>query len=411
MKTLKIYNAKVLTPFRVISPGEVIISGDRIEYVGATRDEGSHVADETLDAQGLYVAPGFVDIHVHGGGGGDAMDGDVKSIEAITATHAVGGTTSLLLTTLTAPFSRIVKALKAVEAAMQMDGHGARVLGAHLEGPYINPEYAGAQNPEFICNPQKEDYIPILNRYKCIKRVSFAPELPGALELAQELRRRGIVASIAHSGASYSNVLRAIEVGCSHVTHMFSGMSGIRRVSGYRVAGVVESTLLLDELTTELIADGHHLPPSLLKLVVKAKGVDRLSLVTDAIAAAGMGPGHYTLEGLKIVVEKEVPEVFEVEPPQNSYVAKLADRTAFAGSVATMDQLVRNMIRLGGVSLLDAVKMATFNPARIIGINDIGVLRPGARADVTLFNEDVAVVMTIVGGRIMYQSHGFAVNP
>ena len=407
LRPLIVRNAEILTPFRLLNHGAIVAEEGMLSYVGSQFKASLPKNGRVIDARGLYAAPGFIDIHVHGGGGADTLDASLSSFEKITMAHAAGGTTSLLLTTLTAPLSQIKDALEVAENAYGIESKGARLLGVHLEGPYINLDYAGALNSKFIREPRKEEYLPLIKKYSCIRRVTFAPELPGALELARELKNRGIVASIGHSGASYQEVLAAIEAGCTHVTHMFSAMSGIKRISGYRITGLIESTLLLDALTTELIADGHHLPPSLLKLVVKAKGIDKISLVTDAMAATGMGPGSYTLGGLRVIVEGDVPKVFEQHPPINSYVAKLEDRSSFAGSVSTMNQLVYNMIHLADIPLLDAVKMATLNPAKALGVHDIGVLRPGAKADVVLFDKDLSIMMTIVGGRIVYQNPEF----
>ena len=407
IESIKIYNAKILTPLRFIPLGEVVTLEDQIVYVGPMKESSPPKNGKIFDAQGLYVAPGFIDIHVHGGGGKDVMDADPLSLAQIAATHAAGGTTSLLLTTSTAPLPRIRDALDAIEAAGRTAKTTTRILGAHLEGPYINPNYAGALNSEFIREPRKSEYLPILRKYRCIKRMTFAPELPGALELARELKSRGIVASIGHSGANYQEILKAIEVGCTHVTHMFSAMSGIKRIKGYRVTGIIESTLLLDELTTELIADGHHLPPSLLKLVVKSKGLDKVCLVTDAMAAAGLGPGNYTLGGLKVIVERDVPKTFEQIPPVNSYVARLEDRSAFAGSVATMNSLVHNIVRLGILPLQEAIKLVTISPAKILNLSHLGTLAPGAKADIVLFDEDLRVMMTIVDGRVVYLNPEF----
>lgn len=407
MNSLLIRNAQLITPFRLIKRGEVFIEQGRIAFVGAFGEGNPPLGTSRLiDAQGLYVSPGFVDIHVHGGGGGDVMDARVSSLEAICKTHAAGGTTSLLLTTLTAPLSQIEEALGIIESVQAQGVGGARILGTHLEGPYLNPEFAGAQNPEYVQEPKRKDYLPLLDRHPSIHRVTFAPEINGGLELARELRKRGIVAAIGHSGAHYQEVLTAIEAGCTHVTHMFSGMSSMKRINGYRVTGVVESTLLFNELTTELIADGHHLPPSLIRLVLKAKGADRVSLVTDAISATGLGLGEYSLGGLKVRVEQGAPDFFEIEPV--GYVAKLSDRSRFAGSVSTMNQLVYYLITFAGVSLLDAVKMATINPAGVIGQYDLGVLRPGARGDVVVFDGQLTIMMTVVGGRIVYRNPEFA---
>jgi len=381
----------------------VVVEEDRIVAVG---DENCKVKSgvREIDVSGRYVAPGFIDIHVHGGGGHDVMEGSLEAFKAIAETHARGGTTAWLATTLTAPLDQIEKALQVLERAMDAGSAGAKLLGAHLEGPYFHPEQAGAQNPAYLKHPDPCEYKELLDNFSCIKRVSAAPELPGGLELGRELRRRGILASIGHSNATYQQVLEAVEAGFSHVTHVYSGMSSVRRVNAYRFAGVLEATLLLDGLTTEMIADGHHLPPSLMRLVVKAKGTERVCLVTDAIAAAGLGRGRYRLGGLDVVVEGDAPEEYEVRLGRGSYVAKLADRSAFAGSAATMNMLVRNLVNLVGLPLIEAVKMATWTPARILGIShERGLLAPGMMADLVVFDENLDVRMTIVEGKIAYQ--------
>jgi len=288
---------------------------------------------------------------------------------------------------------------------MNKDLKGSKILGVHLEGPYISLEQKGAQNPEYIYPPQPEQYLPLLEKYPSIIRMTAAPEVPGGLELGQELRKRKIVASIGHSDASYQQIIEAVENGYTHVTHMFSGMSGLHRVKAYRVSGVIESTLLIDELTTELIADGHHLPPSLIKLVLHTKGMDKVCLVTDSMSAAGLGPGKYELGGLEVIVEADIPNEFEIPTQENNYVAKLTDRSAFAGSVSTMDQLVRNMVKFVGLNVSQAVKLVTYNPAKMQGLDDkIGILAENKKADIAVFNNNIDIKITIVDGKILYES-------
>jgi N-acetylglucosamine-6-phosphate deacetylase len=296
----------------------------------------------------------------------------------------------------------IEAAMARVQRFSEGEQPGAKLLGVHMEGPYFSMEQKGAQNPEFIIAPKPEQYLPLLDKYTCIRTVSAAPELPGALELGQELRRRGIVASIAHSDATYQEVLAAVENGYTHATHIYSGMSTVQRVSAYRVAGVVESVLLLDELSTEMIADGHHLPPSLMKLVLKAKGLDNVCVVTDSMAAAGLGAGQYNLGGLDVVVEAEIPSVFEIPTEKTNYVAKLTDRSAFAASVATMDQLIRNLVKHVGLGVLDAVKLATANPARMQRLDSMGVLTKGMQADLVAFDKDINIKLTMVDGTVKF---------
>ena len=291
--------------------------------------------------------------------------------------------------TVTSSTKDLKKAIAAFEEACKRKNKGSRLLGLHLEGPYFAASQKGAQDIRFIKEPAREEYLSILDSSSKILRVSAAPELPGGLELGRELRRRGILASIGHTDASYDEVLLAVEAGYSHVTHLYSGMSGVHRVRAYRIAGAIESGLLLDELTVEIIADGKHLPASLLKLIYKCKGADKIALCTDSIRAAGMPEGEFILgnpeDGHITVVDEGV--------------AWLPDRSAFAGSIATTNLLVRNTVNLAGVSLQDAVKMATLTPATILKIDNAkGSIDTGKDADIVVFDEEINVRMTIVEG-------------
>ena len=397
-------NGKIITPMQVFEKGALVIENGVIVDVGNQEKVKKPRNSKVIDVKGNYISPGFIDTHVHGGGGSDTMDGTVDAFSTITKTHAKGGTTSLLLTTLTASQNKIERVLNFAEKTKDNNFGGAKILGIHLEGPYFNMEQIGAQNPEFIKIPRKAEYLKLLDKYDCIRRVSVAPELEGGLELGQELRKRGILASIAHTNATYQDVLAAIDAGYTHVTHMYSGMSGLKRINSYRIPGVIESTLLLNELTTEIIADGHHLPPSLIRLIIKAKGIDKISLVTDAMSAAGLGPGKYSLGGLDVIVEDNIVKEFEVENQKGNYVAKLLTHDSFAGSVATMDQLIRNMVNLVGLSIQDTIKMATLNPARVLRIDtERGILFPGLKGDVVVFDENIKILMTVVEGKIVYK--------
>jgi N-acetylglucosamine-6-phosphate deacetylase len=394
----------VLTPFRVLDPGVVVVGENLITAVGGEKVRGKGLRE--IEVGDLLVVPGFIDLHLHGGGGHDVMEGTLDALETIAETHARGGTTAFLATTLTGPMDEIEAALDAIgKACASEDIAGAKILGAHLEGPYLNPEQAGAQNPEYLRIPDPKELENLLKKYPCLKRVTLAPELPGGLESGKLLRAHNVMASIGHSDATYQQVLEAVEAGFSHVTHLFSATSIVRRIKAYRFAGVVEATLLLDALSAELITDGHHLPPSLIRLVVKTKGTDRVCAVTDAISAAGLGPGEYELGGLPIIVESEVPPDFEAQPPAGSYVAKLADRSAFAGSVALMNRVLKTLVDLVGLPLTEAVKMVTWTPARILGIShERGLLAPGMCADLVVLDDAFSVKMTIVEGKIVYQN-------
>ena len=345
-----------------------------------------------IDAKGQYIAPGFIDIHVHGGGGFDFMDGTEEAFLKIAELHAQYGTTSLVPTTLTAEKEDLLQTLDVYEKATRQNTKGANLLGIHLEGPYFALSQRGAQDPRYIRNPDPAEYEEILSHSSSIVRWSAAPELEGAIAFGQRLRQKGILAAIAHTDAFYDDVLAAYENGYSLVTHLYSAMSGVTRKNAFRYAGVIESAFLLD-LDVEIIGDGIHLPAPLLKLIYKIKGADRTALITDAMRGAGMPEGESTLgslkNGLKVIIEDGV--------------AKMPDRTSFAGSVATFDRLVRNMINMADVSLLEAVRMASTTPARIMGVdNRKGSLAKGKDADIVFFDENIHVSRTMVGGKVVY---------
>jgi len=263
--------------------------------------------------------------------------------------------------------------------------------GLHLEGPYFAYGQRGAQDPRYLRNPVPEEYMRVLTECRHILRWSVAPELPGALEMGKALKERGILAAVGHSDAVCSQIEEAFEAGYTHATHLYSGMSSVHRINAYRYAGVVEAAYLIDDMTVEIIADGKHLPSELLRFVYKFKGADRIALITDSMRGAGMPEGPTVLghkdNGLACIIEDGV--------------AKLPDRTAFAGSVATFDRLVRNMVNMAKVDLVNAVKMATATPARIMNFKDRGALEPGLRADVIFFNDNIDVSFVMVGGRVI----------
>ncbi|MEO6290371.1 MAG: N-acetylglucosamine-6-phosphate deacetylase [Ginsengibacter sp.] len=389
---IKIFNGKIITPYKIIHGGTVLVTGDKITAVS----EGNIVTNDAIeiDAGGQYVAPGFIDIHVHGGGGHDFMDGTENAFLAIAATHAKYGTTSMLPTTLSSSKEELEQTLNLYESAHQKNINGAQFLGMHLEGPYFAMNQRGAQDPKYIRDPDPEEYKDILSRFSCVKRWSAAPELKGAVEFGKYLRSRNILAAVAHTDAIYEEVLEAFENGYSLATHLYSGMSGVTRKNAFRYAGVIESAYIIDEMDVEIIADGIHLPPPLLKLVYKIKGADRTALITDAMRAAGMPPGESILgslhNGLKVIVEDDV--------------AKLPDRSSFAGSVATTDRLVRTMVTMADIPLIDAIKMITTTPARILELSGRkGSLVAGKDADIVIFDAAVNIQMTMINGRIVYK--------
>ncbi|GAB3781541.1 N-acetylglucosamine-6-phosphate deacetylase [Spirosoma horti] len=398
MGFLKISNGTLITPHRYIRGGTIVIENGLIWGVHE-RDVDVPEATE-LDAGGRYVAPGFIDIHVHGGGGYDFMDGTEEAFLNIAKLHARYGTTSLVPTTLTAEKDDLLQTLDVYERAHRANYQGAAFLGIHLEGPYFALSQRGAQDPRYIRNPDPREYEEILAYSSSIVRWSAAPELQGAIPFGRRLCEKGIIAAVAHTDAIYEEVLEAYENGYTLATHLYSAMSGVTRRNAFRYAGVIESAYLLD-MDVEIIADGVHLPPPLLKLVYKIKGADRTALITDAMRAAGMPEGKSVLgslkNGLDVIVEDGV--------------AKLPDRSSFAGSVATTNQLVRQMVQLADVPLLEAVRMASTTPARIMGVDARkGSLAVGKDADLVIFDDNLVVEATLVNGKLIYSTNSISIE-
>ncbi len=386
-----IVNGRIILPGGIAPVGFVEYADGKITAAG----QGLYTGDaaEVTDAGGDYISPGFIDIHTHGAGGHDFMDCTVESYLESARMHASHGTTSMTPTTLASTNENLFDTFAVYEKARAANRAGAQFLGLHLEGPYFAYGQRGAQDPRYLRDPRPEEYNAILDACPDIVRMSLAPELDGAMELGRELRRRGMMASIAHSDAIFEQVQEAFENGYTHITHMYSCLSSITRRNAFRYAGVIEAAYFIDDMTVEIIADGVHLPKSLLQYVCKFKGPDKIALVTDSMRGAGMPEGPSVLgalgKGLDVIIEDGV--------------AKLPDRTAFAGSVATADRCVRTMVELAEVSVFDAVKMMTLTPARIMGIAaSKGSLERGKDADIVVFGDGVAVHRVVIGGQNVY---------
>lgn len=393
MKRLKLINGKIITPYRVISDHSLLVEDGVI--VGIEPNDAPFTGAQVLDAEGKYVAPGFIDMHTHGAGGHDFMDGTVEAFLGTAEMHAKHGTTTLVPTTLTSSMEELKHTLSVFREASAKNTRGAHMQGMHLEGPYFSLKQCGAQDPKFIHDPDPAEYEPIVRESNDILRWSAAPELKGAVEFGRFMARHGILPSIAHTDAVYEEVIEAFENGFSHMTHLYSAMSGVTRRNAFRYAGVIESAFLIEEMTVEIIADGVHLPQSLLQLIYKTKGAGRIALVTDSMRAAGMP------EGTSILGSLEAGQTVIVEDG----VAKMPDRTAFAGSVATADRLVRTMVNLAGVNLLETIQMITVTPAKICGIfHRKGSIAPGKQADLVVFDEDIRIYHTIVNGHLIYSA-------
>jgi len=389
----KIINGRILTPYRIIDGGILVFEDGGIIYVGQA-DTGFEDC-RVIDARGSYVSPGFVDIHTHGGGGHDFMDGTIEAFWGAARLHAEHGTTSIVPTTLASTNEELTRTFEVYRQAKAKNAYGANFMGLHLEGPYFAPSQAGAQDPKYLKKPQKAEYEALLGLSQDIVRWSLAPELEGAMEMGRLLRARGILPSIAHSDAEYEDVQEAFENGYTLVTHLYSGMSGVHRRNAYRYLGVIESAFLMDEMAVEIIADGCHLPPALIQLIYKIKGPARIALVTDSMRGAGQTSGESIMgslkKGQKVIIEDGV--------------AKLLDRTAFAGSVATTDRLVRTVVKQAKIPLLDAVRMMTATPAQILRFDRKGSLVQGKDADILIFDDDIVIEKTIVMGEVIYENN------
>jgi N-acetylglucosamine-6-phosphate deacetylase len=387
---LVLQGGTLFTPRERLESAWLLLQNGRVTALG--QDAPPDVPGTArIDCTGKIVAPGFVDLHTHGAGGADLMDvaRDPEAIPAIARSLAAGGTTTWFGSTVAAPLEETRRVIDASLLSIDTALEGATLAGLHLEGPFLAPSQCGAHRPEHLRAPRPEEYAPLftLLQQRGRHRLTAAPEIEGALALGTAAQRYRTHVSIGHSDALLPDVRLALQCGYSHVTHLYSCTSGLRIERGYKTGGINEAALLLDELTVELIADGHHLPAELIQLVHKVKGPDRVCLVTDSMRATGLGEGIYRLGEWEVLVE--------------GGVAKLPDRSKFAGSVCTMSQAVR-VARGAGLPLEDVLRMASETPARLMGLTTKGTLTVGQVADVVVLDERYDVERTIVGGRVVY---------
>ena len=374
-------NARLIFPDGIRDGLEVVVEDGTIVEIR------ERTAADSIDLAGNYLAPGFIDFHIHGAVGRDTMEATPESFRAVCEYHATGGTTSLLLTTVTAPMTEIVRVLRAVQT---LAGGFKQIAGVHVEGPFISKAKAGAQRAEFIRDPDDHLVDQLLAFADVIKIMTLAPELPGGLAMISRLRLHNIIVSGGHSDASDIEARAGFEYGMQHVTHTFNAMSSARRRGIYREAGLLEFALSEPDIVCELIADGHHVSPTLMKMLYRAKGPGGICLVTDATAGAGLPPGQeFFLSGRSCVV--------------GDGVCLLADRSALAGSASRMIDLVRIMVSQVGVPLYEAVAMATINPARALRLHTKGKLEAGADADLVALSPDLEVVRTFVAGECVFR--------
>ena len=376
----KIYNASIIVGSKIIRDN-LYLENEKIRELTAA----DLPCDRSINGENFYLSPGFIDIHVHGGGGSDFCDGTAEDVQKAVHCHLRHGTTTIFPTLTSTNYPQMERCLAVLtDAAKRLP----EIAGVHLEGPYFSPAQSGAQDPARLQSPRESDYRELLQKYPIIKRWTYAPERDTDFRFLQCLRDFSCVPSAGHTDATCTQMEQAFARGCRLITHLYSCTSTIRREKGFRIAGVTEAAYLLDALDVELIADGKHLPPELLRLAYRSKGSAHIALVTDAMRAAGTHMQTAKLgsreTGLDVIVEDGV--------------AKLPDRSAFAGSVATADVLLRTALH-AGIPLAEGVKMLTETPSRIMGLKRRGKIRRGYDADLVLFDPSVAVKKVIRSGR------------
>jgi N-acetylglucosamine-6-phosphate deacetylase len=379
-KATLLEHARVLTPFEELD-ASVLIAGGQIVQVGG--EPPAELAPTRIDLARRWLTPGFIDLHVHGGGGAQFTSGSVEDCLRAARFHARQGATALLATTVAAPRAPLRAAVAAIARAARVDvGTGAAVLGCHLEGPFLSPHRCGAMNPAWMRRPDAEELRELIDAGEgYVKLLDVAPELPGALELIDFALLQGVIAGVGHSDATFRQANAAFDAGARHVIHLFNASRPFDR----REPGLVGAALAREDVTCELIADGHHVHPAALRLAAKMKGCERVALVTDAVEAAGMPDGNYRLgtTPIRVVAGRAV----------------LATGDALAGSTLTMAAAVRRAVELIGLPVRDAVRMATVTPAQVLGIEDrVGRIAPGYRADLVVLDETLEPVATIRGG-------------
>ena len=378
----QIINGKIHTPQGWLKNGSVIISDNKILEV--SNCDLAVVGANIVDARGMYIVPGGVEIHVHGGGGRDFMEGTEDAFRTAVDAHMQHGTTSIFPTLSSSSIPMIQAAARTTEKLMAEKD--SPVLGLHLEGHYFNMKMAGGQIPEYIKNPDPNEYIPLLEETNCIKRWDASPELPGALQFGRYVSNKGILVSVAHTQAEFEDIRAGFDAGYTHATHFYNAMPGFHKKNEYKYEGTVESIYLMDDMTVEAIADGIHVPPTILRLIYKVKGVEKTALITDALACAASD--SQTAFDPRVIIEDGV--------------CKLADRSALAGSIATMDRLIQTMTFKAEVPLFDVCRMISETPAKIMGVFDRkGSLERGKDADILLLDKNLDVRAVWAMGKLV----------
>ncbi len=370
-----IKNCKIVFKDR-IEAGSVLIKNGKIQEINPITED-----EEVVDAKGLYLSPGFIDIHIHGAGGYDTMDGTEEAINTISQVIMKHGTTSFVPTTMTVSTEEIKKAVCVIKKLKEEGSKGANVLGVHLEGPFISPKAIGAQNPKHILMPSIENYKKLVDGCEeAVISITLAPEVEGAKELIEYVSNRGVICSAGHTKATYEEMIQSIQYGINHCTHLYNAMTGFN----HREAGVV-GAVFNSNITTETIADGIHISYAALKIAYKIKTTDKVILISDAMMACCMEEGKYALGGQEVFVK--------------GGAARLKNG-ALAGSILTLDKAVENVYKNCQVPLYEAVKMASYNPAKYCKIdNNKGLIKEGYDADLLLFDENITIKKVFINGK------------
>lgn len=379
---IQITNGRILTPAGWLKGGSVIVDHYKIAEIKKT--EG-HIKDATqIDAHQGDIVPGGIDLHIHGGGGRDFMEGNEEAFREAIHSHMINGTTAIYPTLSSSSVPMIEKAITTTEKLMSEPD--TSILGLHLEGPYFNPEMAGGQLPEYITPPIKSDYEHIINSTKVVKRWDEAPELPGTEEFGRFCTSHGVMAAIAHTKAEYADVKKAWECGFRHATHFYNAMTGFHKVREYKHEGTVESVYAIPDMTVEMITDGIHIPPAILRMIYLVKGIERTALITDALSVSA----------------SNCNKAFDPRVIIEDGVCKLADHSALAGSIATMERLVNTAVTKVGIPMADAVRMTSETPAHIMHEDHHkGSLRPGFDADIVIYDSNVRLQFVMQKGNIV----------
>ena len=363
-------NGRILTPKGWLDGGSIVTDGNRIRCV--SNIDLHVVGAEIIDVNGGYIVPGGIDMHTHGGGGRDFIEGCEDAFREAVNAHLKHGTTSIYPTLSSSTIPTIEAACNVCEKLMAEEN--SPVLGLHIEGSYINPKEAGAQNPVLIKAPVIYEYETLLSKYKCIKRWDEAPELPGSVRFIKTCNMHGVLTALTCTRATYKDVVEAHKAGMTHAAHFYNAMPVVYKEHEFKVPGTVESVYAMQDMTVEVIADGLHVPPVMLKVLHKIKGVEHTALITDSLAYAA-SEGDVSAEP-RVIMEDGV--------------CKLADRSALAGSIATMDTLIRTCIQKANIPMEDTFRMASETPAKIMGVFvRKGSIEEGKDADIIVFDKDI----------------------